>query len=319
MPFTERLTWDGVALHAGAVPGYPSSHGCVHLPLDFAQLLFGVTEVGTTVVIADAHGRRRTLVHPGLLADPRASSTAGRRRDRLGAGSGRHPGRSSLLVSIADRRCYVYRNGIEIGQAAVSFARPQEPLRPAVFVILDQDRRPTGPVWSEVGLFASRGPEQRSDVLERLSLPHGLRCGAAASAPRPGTSLYCALGSATADTQHGQRLHHRVGTRRREHRVEADEHPAGRSGRCRTRGRPDRGTERAPARADRPRHRRGRASRRLRRRGRSSRSCSPSSTASPPATRCSIRAGRPKSASAASTCTTSSSGPARGGTASVGR
>ena len=56
MPFTERLTWDGVALHAGGVPGYPSSHGCVHLPMTFAQDLFGVTEVGTTVVIADAHG-----------------------------------------------------------------------------------------------------------------------------------------------------------------------------------------------------------------------------------------------------------------------
>src|SRR6185295_14751638 len=41
MPYTERLTWGGVALHAGALPGYPSSHGCVHLPLEFAKLLFG--------------------------------------------------------------------------------------------------------------------------------------------------------------------------------------------------------------------------------------------------------------------------------------
>ena len=44
MPFQQRLTWDGVALHAGGLPGYPESHGCVHLPLAFSKLLFGVTD-----------------------------------------------------------------------------------------------------------------------------------------------------------------------------------------------------------------------------------------------------------------------------------
>jgi hypothetical protein len=67
MPLTERLTWDGVALHAGGVPGYPSSHGCVHLPLAFAQLPFEITGVGTTVVIADAHSAPQEIVHPGLI------------------------------------------------------------------------------------------------------------------------------------------------------------------------------------------------------------------------------------------------------------
>ena len=52
MPYTERLTWGGVALHAGGLPGYPSSHGCVHLPLEFAKLLFGITTLGTPVIIA---------------------------------------------------------------------------------------------------------------------------------------------------------------------------------------------------------------------------------------------------------------------------
>ena len=85
MPYTERLTWDGVALHAGGVPGYPSSHGCVHLPLEFADLLYGVTEVGTTVVIADAHRspRRPRSSWPGG-PDGRASGWPGR---RLGAGA----------------------------------------------------------------------------------------------------------------------------------------------------------------------------------------------------------------------------------------
>jgi len=54
MPYMERVTWGGVALHAGNLPGYPASHGCVRLPLEFAKLLFGVTTLGTPVIIVDA-------------------------------------------------------------------------------------------------------------------------------------------------------------------------------------------------------------------------------------------------------------------------
>ncbi len=51
MPHMQRLTNDGIALHAGYIPGHPASHGCVRLPLKFAEKLFGVTQVGTKVVI----------------------------------------------------------------------------------------------------------------------------------------------------------------------------------------------------------------------------------------------------------------------------
>lgn len=54
MPYMERLTWDGVALHAGITPGYRSSHGCVHLPKAFAAKLYGETKVGTVVEVTDA-------------------------------------------------------------------------------------------------------------------------------------------------------------------------------------------------------------------------------------------------------------------------
>jgi lipoprotein-anchoring transpeptidase ErfK/SrfK len=54
MPFMQRLTWDGIALHAGHIPGRPASHGCVRLPLEFARLLFSATSVGTTVHILDS-------------------------------------------------------------------------------------------------------------------------------------------------------------------------------------------------------------------------------------------------------------------------
>ncbi|MGD9804483.1 MAG: L,D-transpeptidase family protein [Hyphomicrobiaceae bacterium] len=52
MPFMQRLTWTGIALHAGALPGYPASHGCVRLPYDFAGRLFDKTDIGMRVVIA---------------------------------------------------------------------------------------------------------------------------------------------------------------------------------------------------------------------------------------------------------------------------
>lgn len=53
MPFMQRLTWGGIALHAGQIPGRPASHGCVRLPLDFARNLFSVTRVGGSVHIVD--------------------------------------------------------------------------------------------------------------------------------------------------------------------------------------------------------------------------------------------------------------------------
>ncbi|MBV9840135.1 MAG: L,D-transpeptidase family protein [Sphingomonadaceae bacterium] len=56
MPWMQRLTWDGVALHSGSVPGYHSSHGCVHLPDAFARELYGITRVGATVTITDDDG-----------------------------------------------------------------------------------------------------------------------------------------------------------------------------------------------------------------------------------------------------------------------
>src|SRR3546814_12301464 len=44
MPYMQRLTWSGIAMHAGNLPGYPASHGCIRLPLDFAERLYG--EIG---------------------------------------------------------------------------------------------------------------------------------------------------------------------------------------------------------------------------------------------------------------------------------
>ena len=51
MPFMQRLTWDGIAIHAGQLPGYPASHGCIRIPREFASELFAITGSTTTAVI----------------------------------------------------------------------------------------------------------------------------------------------------------------------------------------------------------------------------------------------------------------------------
>src|SRR5436189_5581208 len=53
MPYMDRVTWGGLALHAGDLPGYPDSQGCIRLPLQFSNLLCGVTVTGATVMMAD--------------------------------------------------------------------------------------------------------------------------------------------------------------------------------------------------------------------------------------------------------------------------
>src|SRR5262245_43147342 len=83
MPYSERLTWDGVALHAGGLPGYPESHGCVHMPTRFAQLLFEATDVGMTVVIANDSVSPVDVSHPAFLS-PVSAKGAEDQAARLG-------------------------------------------------------------------------------------------------------------------------------------------------------------------------------------------------------------------------------------------
>jgi len=54
MPFMQRLTWDGVAIHSCMNTGFPASHGCIRVPTDFAKKLFAITSRGTPVLVTDA-------------------------------------------------------------------------------------------------------------------------------------------------------------------------------------------------------------------------------------------------------------------------
>jgi lipoprotein-anchoring transpeptidase ErfK/SrfK len=66
MPYMQRLTWSGIALHEGQLPGYPASHGCIRLSGGFAQQLWGMTKLGARVVVTPRHAAPFAIRHSGL-------------------------------------------------------------------------------------------------------------------------------------------------------------------------------------------------------------------------------------------------------------
>jgi len=124
MPNMQRLTWSGIAMHSGQLPGYPASHGCIRLPYDFSTLLFDATSKGGTVVIGDGRTPQPHLAsNPGLMLAPKdftpamlhplAANEYDWRPERSSSGP------ITIVISSADKALYVYRNGNPIGRAAL--------------------------------------------------------------------------------------------------------------------------------------------------------------------------------------------------------
>jgi hypothetical protein len=66
MPFMQRITWGGVALHAGVLPGYPASHGCIRMPESFAIKMWGWTKMGARVIVTPGELSPEVFSHPLL-------------------------------------------------------------------------------------------------------------------------------------------------------------------------------------------------------------------------------------------------------------
>ncbi len=119
MPYMERLTWGGVAMHGGNLPGYPASHACVRLPIEFARKLYSVTGLGTTVIVTDGESASGATSAPGLLfaATSQDGSSDGR---EVWEPEKAPKGPVSIIVSSADSTVCIYRNGVMIGRAGIS-------------------------------------------------------------------------------------------------------------------------------------------------------------------------------------------------------
>jgi hypothetical protein len=68
MPYMQRITWSGVAMHAGVLPGYPASHGCIRMPMAFAVKMWGWTRMGARVVVTPGEMTPADFSHPLLMA-----------------------------------------------------------------------------------------------------------------------------------------------------------------------------------------------------------------------------------------------------------
>jgi len=185
MPYMQRLTWKGISLHAGNLPGYPASHGCIRLPAGFARLLYGVTKVGMTVVVTATPTTPR-------IAPTAEVALAG--QDPQGGSATAiewHPERSpsgpiSIIVSAADRRAVVMRNGIVIGSAPVSVQGPVDGTWAYALRNVDAD----GQHWLRLDLAGDKGSDRPvpREEWRRFHAPESFRR-AVAGIIQPGTTI----------------------------------------------------------------------------------------------------------------------------------
>jgi hypothetical protein len=186
MPYMQRLTWRGVSIHAGKLPGYPASHGCIRLPAAFAKLLFATTRLGMTVVITDHAVTPRIAPTPEVVLRSAPSSKASNAPVEW------FPERSadgpvSIIVSAADKRATVLRNGIVIGSGTVTIDGPVT--GSWVYTLRNVDEQ--GQHWLRVSLLSSRSPASEHvppQEWQRYHAPEALKR-AVATIVRPGTTI----------------------------------------------------------------------------------------------------------------------------------
>ena len=185
MPYQERLTWDGVALHAGGLPGYPESHGCIHMPTAFAKRLFDATTLGMTVVVARGGVSPDAQVHPTAVSpiDPHDGHDAALPALAHGEPWRWQPeaapeGPVSLVLATADRRLLVLRNGIEIGRSQVEVAAPGPRAGTHAYVVAAGDAQAATPRWLRVGIpgdDADAGQPVADTDVARVQVPAAFR------------------------------------------------------------------------------------------------------------------------------------------------
>jgi hypothetical protein len=188
MPYMERLTWGGIALHAGGLPGYPESHGCIHLPSEFARRLFGISPNGMTVVIGTEATAPERVAHPGYLAPvnfvggqpvdplPFAPTEDERWQPELSPS-----GPVSIVISQGSQRIVVYRNGIEIGRAQLTITG-DTPLTDHALVLTEGPSSVPNPYvpdptkfrWLRIGVpghLGEQGTQVDPNAVARIKMP----------------------------------------------------------------------------------------------------------------------------------------------------
>jgi hypothetical protein len=178
MPNMNRLTWSGIALHAGQLPGYPASHGCVRLPMDFSADLFEVTHLGTPVIIAGAASDPWELTHPGLVLGGYAdtefvdiqSGLAGKKAPQDWSDAEAQPV-TSLIASTADKKALLLINEEIIAEGTLTVAGGS-PLGEHVLILQGADQATSGMHWAVITHTKDDGPlaPAPDDLIRRLTV-----------------------------------------------------------------------------------------------------------------------------------------------------
>jgi L,D-transpeptidase catalytic domain len=172
MPHMERLTWDGIALHAGKLPGYPASHGCVRLPKAFAEKLYAVTQIGTPVIIADEASHPESVYDPGLLLGAEAKNELGKTsKKKKKPAFSKSDAVTSILVSGADKSIYVIQNGDIVAEGKAEIADPDTKLGSNVFILVKGDE--DGFTWEAASYGGGKkaAAKPSTSVVERVKPP----------------------------------------------------------------------------------------------------------------------------------------------------
>ena len=188
MPYMERLTWGGIALHAGGLPGYPESHGCIHLPTEFALMLFDISPNGMTVVIGTEKTVPEQVAHPGYLAPVKFVGGQPVEPDSFASKENEHwqpelspSGPVSIVLSQASQLIVVYRNGIEIGRARLTVTG-DTPLVNHALVLSENPSRVPDPYvpdpskfsWLRIGVaghIGEQGTQVDPNAVARIKMP----------------------------------------------------------------------------------------------------------------------------------------------------
>lgn len=173
MPNMNRLTWSGIALHAGNLPGYPASHGCVRLPLEFSELLFGITKLGMTVVIANGRSHPASVVHPGMVLGDYvrhefAAVDVSLKRSQYEARSVVKPKSTSVVISRPDRAVTVWEDGRIVASGGVHIKDPERPTGNRVYTLKGSDDRKQDLHWLASDYSAKGDRENDGRALRRI-------------------------------------------------------------------------------------------------------------------------------------------------------
>ena len=206
MPYMQRLTMSGVALHSGIVTGRPASHGCVRLPHAYAIHLFRLTRLGARVIIADAELSPASIEHPRLFKPKRQLATASGEdvelanlpqreqgplavaaalagelqrevaRAKIGQGTAEREAALkatavSVFVSRATGRVYVRHGFLPLLDAPAEIRDADRPLGTHVYTAMQTAEDGTRMRWTAVSFPHKAGASDASSALDRIEFP----------------------------------------------------------------------------------------------------------------------------------------------------